>query len=310
MSPTKPTTISNRLFQGSLSLEWSLLLLTEDESDRLSTDNVFDVSASSSSNGVDALKNWIAHEFLCPQQTLWLTSDMKTLDSDCQATLRRTQDASDTPQTITSEQPFYPYRTILWNDPVVLESRETLKATNTEYTVWTIEYPVYSYANRSKEKETVQETLQELLNKQIEEESVVWEDGILAVVGNEMEVFYSPTTNNNHYWRTNGEYMLELGPLRLHPIQAIGAIIAVAQTIGLILLHIFVNPYLKDRLRRKKLEKGQLHVHLAPTKQHGSHQQQRFSSSLSHSDQSIRTQDFTKRDFVPTNIAIPEKAKR
>ncbi|CAJ1942008.1 unnamed protein product [Cylindrotheca closterium] len=306
MAPTKSATVTNRLFQGSLSLEWSLLLLTNDDDD-----DVGEGSASSMiSNGVDELKNWIATDFLCRQDSIWLTTDMKDLDSDCQATLRRrTQEDASVPPTTTSGQPFYPYRTILWNDPKVLESRETLAATNAEYTVWTIEYPVYSYANFSNEKEKAEGKLQERLNQRIENGNMAWEDGILAVVGNEMEVFLP--TSGNHYWRGNDHFMLDLGPIMITPLQAIGAVIILLQTIGLIILHIFVKPVLADKVRKKKLEKQQLLVYV-PTKQYsiGSQQLQRSSSGRSHRSQSSRTQSYTKRDFIPNNIAILEGKER
>jgi len=191
---------------------------------------------------------------------------------------------------------------------VVLESQETLKATNTEYTVWTIEYPVYSYATRSNEKDTVEDRLQELLNERIEKGSMEWENGILAVVGNEMEFVAS----TYHSWRGNDNFMLELGPIMLTPLQAIGAAITLIQTIGLIMLHTFVKPYLKEQVRKKKLERQALLVYLPTNQHHGISTSQSYSrsqSSRSHRSHSSRTQNYTKRDFIPNNIDIPERER-
>lgn len=300
MSPTTPPKVTDRLFQGSLSLEWSLLLLTKVDAEGLSQPNVFDATASATNNGVNELKNWIAQDFLCLQDTIWLTSDMKNLDSDCQATLRRrTQETQ--PPTVTADQPLYPYRTILWNDPVVLESREILNGTNTEYTVWSMEYPVYSYAiERSHEEETVEERLQGLLNQRIEKRIIEWEDGILAVVGNETEIFAS----TDHFWHTNNDplILIELGPISLTPLEAIGAGIVLMQTIVLIVLHVFIKPCLNHRIGERKLEKEELVVYL-PVKPHGSHP---------HTSQSrtSRAQYYTGPGFIPSNIAVPDRTKR
>lgn len=282
MSPThKPT--QDDSIKGSLSLEWSML---EDTTSGLS--------------GVEDIKIWIAQDFLCLQDNIWLTSDLTTLDSDCQSTIRRLQaeeeeegdDDDDDVGEQNSEQPLYPDRTILLNDPVVLESRETLwNSPTTEYTVWTLQYPVHSFADQSDEK-TIQEELQNELNQEIELETIVWDDGMLAVVGNETKVFAPPT---GHYWRYNDNFTyVELGPISLTWLQSLGAVIAVAQTLGLILLHEIVKPYMKERNhKKKKKEQQEKELKFPPGSIHSHHNDE---SSL------VKGQ----RDYIPINISIPD----
>ncbi|KAL3938746.1 MAG: hypothetical protein SGBAC_006396 [Bacillariaceae sp.] len=301
MAPTKKAIVSNRLFEGSLSLEWSVHMLTNnDTSEPLSTTNVFKKSDSPVNN---ELKHWIAQDFVCRQDTIWLTSDMKNLDSDCQATIRRTQDTQIPPASSTSEQRLHPERTILWNDPVISRSRKILEATDTEFTVVTIEYPVYSYADRSEEKWTAEQRAQELLNQQIEDATLVWEDGILSIVGNEIGAF----APNNRYWLTDDQNTLfELGPFAVTPLQTTGAIMAIVQTMTLIVLHIFLKPYLKDGIRRKKMQKEQLHVYIPPKRQESSLQSPRSPSSR----RSSHTASYMQADVIPVKISIPGGRKR
>jgi hypothetical protein len=225
LSSTMDTSDQNDVLVGYLHLLWSLYLPTEQGGDEaLSLDDM----------KVELLE-WIRDKFLCGRHfssfAVELVNSMK-MESDCRST--------------GSDRIGFP-PAILWNIPAATGSFQSLSGANLTYSTWNTTFPVYVWGDTKDLQEQLQGSLDDLIkNDKLE---APWEDGILAVVGQEEQYFLQSDDYTYH----------SIDPKTSTTIQLVGGVTLVVHTCFLVLIYVFQKAFAK-RKRRAAQERNLLDV--------------------------------------------------
>jgi hypothetical protein len=209
------TYVQSDILVGYLHLFWSLYLPTEQGGDEsLSPDDM----------KVELLE-WIRDKFLCGGHfssfAVELVSSVVT-ESDCRST---GSDWSSLPPAI------------LWNIPAATATFQSLSGANLTYSTWNATFPVYEWGDTKDLQEQLQRSLDDLIkNDKLE---TPWEDGILAVVGQEEQYFLQSDDYTYH----------SIDPFTSTTIQLIGGLTLVVHTCFLVIIYMFGKVFAKRKRR-------------------------------------------------------------